>query len=132
MLMQFCPNYLLWRFFKENDFWNFHVHVVSKNYFHFFEIWWIVLYLCFFFFQFDVDKFSEVFTDLKWFEGKKAGRSEKEQIQGNSKKVSSRLLKVLTKGRNCWSDSLHHCVFFGNFSEQKGEHESVSVTWVFG
>lgn len=36
--------------------------------------------------KFDLDKFSEVFTDLKWFEGKKAERSEKEQMEGNSRK----------------------------------------------
>lgn len=54
-------------------------------------------YVCLFLLlQFDLDKFSEVFTDLKWFEGKKAERSEKEQMEGNSRKVC-RILHVSVK-----------------------------------
>lgn len=56
-----------------------------------------VQYVYFYFnLQFDLDKFSEVFTDLKWFEGKKAERSEKEQMEGNSRKVC-RILHVSVK-----------------------------------
>lgn len=54
-----------------------------------------LVYVCLFL-QFDLDKFSEVFTDLKWFEGKTAERSEKEQMEGNSRKVC-RILHVSVK-----------------------------------
>lgn len=57
-----------------------------------------LVYVCLFL-QFDLDKFSEVFTDLKWFEGKTAERSEKEQMEGNSRKVC----RILHVSVNFWT-----------------------------
>lgn len=75
----------------------------TENYIDYIEILYnkisnsAVQYVCLFLLlQFDLDKFSEVFTDLKWFEGKKAERSEKEQMEGNSRKVC-RILHVSVK-----------------------------------
>ncbi|XP_062594329.1 5'-3' exoribonuclease 1-like [Saccostrea cucullata] len=46
--------------------------------------------------KYDVDKFSEVFTDLKWFEGKKLEKSEKEpqveQTRKNKKESTNQFL----------------------------------------
>lgn len=57
-----------------------------------------LVYVCLFL-QFDLDKFSEVFIDFKWFEGKIVERLEKEQMEGNFRKVC-RILYVFVKFLN--------------------------------